>query len=142
MPVQPLNIGQAASHSGLSAKMIRYYEQVGLLPPAVRSASSYRLYGPEAMETLVFIKAARGLGFSLDAVAGLLALKRDPGRASADVQALARQHISALDERIRALTGLRDQLQTLASQCQGDASPHCAILDELAAGASSASTAG
>ncbi|WP_263265021.1 Cu(I)-responsive transcriptional regulator [Pseudomonas sp. RIT-PI-S] len=132
--MQALNIGQAAARSGLSAKMIRHYEQIGLLAPASRSASGYRLYGPEALDTLVFIKSARALGFSLEAVGQLLALKRDPGRASADVQALARRHITALDERIYELTALRDGLRTLVSQCQGNDSPQCAILDELAAG--------
>jgi MerR family transcriptional regulator, copper efflux regulator len=132
MPAFPLNIGQAADHSGLTPKMIRHYEQTGLLPHAVRSSSGYRLYGEDALETLGFIKRARDLGFSLEEVRELLALRRDPGRASADVQALARQHVQALDERIERLLALRDSLQRLVDHCQGNAAPECAILDELA----------
>lgn len=135
MPDPSLNIGQAALQSGLSAKMIRHYEAIGLLPPAPRTASGYRLYGPHAMETLAFIKGAKALGFDLEAVAQLLALRRDPRRASADVQALARQHIAMLNERIGTLVALRDSLGALVEQCQGNASPQCAILDELSAGA-------
>lgn len=129
--MQPLNIGQAAARSGLSAKMIRHYEAIGLLPAAVRSDSGYRLYGPDALETLTFIKRARDLGFSLEAVGELLALKRDSSRASADVKALARRHIRALDAHIQALGALRDNLQGLVDQCQGNASAECAILEQL-----------
>ncbi len=132
MPAFPMNIGQAADRSGLTPKMIRHYEQTGLLPPAVRSNSGYRLYGEDALETLGFIKRARDLGFSLDEVRELLALRRDPDRASADVQALARQHVQALDERIERLLALRESLQRLVDHCQGNAAPECAILDELA----------
>lgn len=132
MPAFPLNIGQAADRSGLTPKMIRHYEQTGLLLPAVRSSSGYRLYGEDALETLGFIKRARDLGFSLQEVRELLALRRDPGRASADVQALARQHVQALDERIEQLLVLRQSLQRLVDHCQGNAAPECAILDELA----------
>ncbi|WP_040260517.1 Cu(I)-responsive transcriptional regulator [Pseudomonas massiliensis] len=127
-----MNIGQAADRSGLTPKMIRHYEQTGLLPPAVRSSSGYRLYGEDALETLGFIKRARDLGFSLEEVRELLALRRDPDRASADVQALARQHVQALDERIERLLALRESLQRLVDHCQGNAAPECAILDELA----------
>jgi MerR family copper efflux transcriptional regulator len=129
--MQPMNIGQAAARSGLSAKMIRHYERIGLLPPAIRTHSGYRLYGPEALETLAFIKRARDLGFSLEAVGQLLALKQDPARASADVQALAQRHIATLDERIQALLALRSNLQALVSQCQGNRSPQCAIIEGL-----------
>jgi MerR family copper efflux transcriptional regulator len=133
MPDRALNIGQAAARSGLSAKMIRHYEAIGLLEPAVRSASGYRLYSAAALDTLVFIKGARAMGFNLEAVAHLLALKRNPRRASADVQAFARQHIMTLDKQIESLSALRASLHTLVSHCQGDASPQCAILDELSA---------
>lgn len=129
--MQPLNIGQAAARSGLSAKMIRHYESIGLLPAAVRTHSGYRLYGPEALESLAFIKHARDLGFSLEEVGQLLALKHDPARASADVQALAKRHILTLEARIQALLGLRENLQALVSQCQGNGSPECAIIDQL-----------
>lgn len=134
MPNLSLNIGQAAAQSGLSAKMIRHYEAIGLLPPAPRTASGYRLYDSQAMQALAFIKGAKALGFSLPAVAQLLALRRDPGRASADVQALAQQHIATLNERIDTLTTLRDSLKAMVNQCQGNSSPQCAILDELSAG--------
>jgi len=129
----PVNIGLAAKRSGLSAKMIRHYEQIGLLPTAVRSDSGYRLYGPDALETLAFIKRARDLGFSLESVGALLALKRDPARASADVQTVAQRHIAELNERIEALIALRNSLQGMADQCQGNASSECAILDQLTA---------
>lgn len=135
MPDLSLNIGQAALQSGLSAKMIRHYEAIGLLPPAPRTASGYRVYGSQAIETLGFIKGAKALGFDLDGVAQLLALRQNPRRASADVQALTRQHIDLLNERIDTLTALRDSLGALVEQCQGNASPQCAILDELSAGA-------
>ncbi|MBD1554363.1 Cu(I)-responsive transcriptional regulator [Pseudomonas typographi] len=129
-----MNIGQAARRSGLSAKMIRYYESIGLLTPAQRSGSGYRLYGAADLHTLGFIKRARDLGFSLDEVARLLELWRDRGRASADVKALAYEHIATLNLRIAELASLRDTLQGLADHCQGDERPDCPILDELQAG--------
>ncbi|MFF7707748.1 Cu(I)-responsive transcriptional regulator [Pseudomonas sp. NPDC007930] len=129
-----MNIGQAARHSGLSAKMIRHYESTGLLAPAKRTGSGYRVYGNDDLHTLGFIKRARDLGFSLEEIARLLALWRDRGRASADVKALAHQHIDALNARIAELASLRDTLQDLADHCQGDQRPDCPILDQLQAG--------
>ncbi|MEN8641437.1 Cu(I)-responsive transcriptional regulator [Pseudomonas sichuanensis] len=129
-----MNIGQAARHSGLSAKMIRYYESIGLLRPARRSDSGYRLYGPEDLHSLAFIKRSRDLGFSLDEVAKLLTLWQDRQRASADVKALATQHIDALNRRIEELVSLRDTLGELVAHCQGDDRPDCPILKDLANG--------
>ena len=129
-----MNIGQAAKHSGLSAKMIRYYEATGLLKPAHRSDSGYRLYSDEDLHTLAFIKRSRDLGFSLEEVGKLLALWQDRQRASSDVKALARQHIDELNQKIVELSSLRDTLQDLVDTCQGDHRPDCPILKDLESG--------
>ena len=129
-----MNIGQAARHSGLSAKMIRYYESTGLLQAAHRSDSGYRLYGKDDLHTLAFIKRSRDLGFSLEEVGKLLTLWQDKGRASADVRALARQHIAELNQKIAELAGLRDTLQELVEHCQGNDRPDCPILKDLESG--------
>ncbi|AJO76384.1 MULTISPECIES: Cu(I)-responsive transcriptional regulator [Pseudomonas] len=129
-----MNIGQAARKSGLSAKMIRYYESIGLLRPAHRSDSGYRLYGDDDLHSLAFIKRSRDLGFSLEEVGKLLTLWQDRQRASADVKALARQHIDELDRKIAELAGLRDTLQDLVQHCHGDHRPDCPILKDLASG--------
>ncbi|WP_095109494.1 Cu(I)-responsive transcriptional regulator [Pseudomonas sp. Irchel 3E20] len=129
-----MNIGQAARQSGLSAKMIRYYESIGLLKPAQRSDSGYRLYSSDDLHSLAFIKRSRDLGFSLEEVGKLLTLWQDRQRASADVKALARQHILELELKIRELGQLRDTLQDLVEHCQGDDRPDCPILKELASG--------
>ncbi len=129
-----MNIGQAARESGLSAKMIRYYESIGLLAPAVRSDSGYRLYQAADLHTLGFIKRSRDLGFSLEEVARLLTLWQDRKRASADVKQLARRHIDELDRRIGELSSLRNTLEHLVEYCHGDDRPDCPILQELASG--------
>lgn len=134
MNAAPLNIGQAARRSGLTAKMIRYYEAIGLLGAAHRSDSGYRLYGEDDLHTLAFIKRSRDLGFSLQEVGKLLALWQDRQRASADVKALARQHVDALNRKIEELASLRDTLQDLVDHCQGDHRPDCPILKNLASG--------
>ncbi len=126
-----MNIGQAAKKTGLSAKMIRYYEAIDLLPAASRSGSGYRRYGAQDLHRLAFIKRARDLGFSLAEVAQLLALWQDRERASADVKALAAGHIAELNLKIAELTGLRDTLQALMHSCQGDQRPDCPILADL-----------
>ncbi|HWD33404.1 Cu(I)-responsive transcriptional regulator [Pseudomonas caricapapayae] len=131
-----MNIGQAARRSGLSAKMIRYYESINLLKPALRSDSGYRVYQQEDLHRLAFIKRSRDLGFSLEEVARLLTLWQDRQRASADVKALASQHIDDLNRRIEELVSLRDTLSELVAHCQGDDRPDCPILKDLAAGAS------
>lgn len=129
-----MNIGQAARRTGLSAKMIRYYESIGLLKPASRSDSGYRLYQQDDLHALAFIKRSRDLGFSLEEVARLLTLWQDRQRASADVKALANQHIADLNRRIDELISLRDTLSELVAHCQGDDRPDCPILKDLAAG--------
>jgi len=129
-----MNIGQAARESGLSAKMIRYYESIGLLAPALRSDSGFRLYQAADLHPLGFIKRSRDLGFSLEEVARLLTLWQDRERASADVKQLARKHIDELDRRIGELSQLRDTLVHLVDHCHGDDRPDCPILQELASG--------
>ena len=129
-----MNIGQAARRTGLSAKMIRYYESIGLLKPATRSDSGYRLYQQDDLHSLTFIKRSRDLGFSLEEVAKLLTLWQDRQRASADVKALASEHIADLNRRIEELVSLRDTLSELVAHCHGDDRPDCPILKDLAAG--------
>jgi MerR family copper efflux transcriptional regulator len=129
-----MNIGQAAKSSGLSAKMIRYYESIGLLQAANRTDSGYRLYSTNDLHTLAFIKRSRDLGFSLEEVGRLLTLWQDRGRASADVKALAHEHIVELNQKIEELAGLRDTLQDLVEHCQGNDRPDCPILKDLESG--------
>ncbi|SEQ82888.1 Cu(I)-responsive transcriptional regulator [Pseudomonas sp. NFACC02] len=129
-----MNIGQAAKNSGLSAKMIRYYESIGLLQAATRTDSGYRVYSANDLHTLAFIKRSRDLGFSLEEVGKLLTLWQDRGRASADVKALANKHIIELNQKIEELAGLRDTLQDLVTHCQGNDRPDCPILRDLESG--------
>ena len=129
-----MNIGAAAKASGLSAKMIRYYEAIGLLPQAGRSDSGYRRYAAEDLNRLAFIKRARDLGFTLEEVGKLLALWQDRQRASAEVKALALRHIAELERRISEMSSLRDTLGELVEHCHGDERPDCPILRDLAAG--------
>ena len=126
-----MNIGQASRRSGLSAKMLRYYESIGLLAPASRGENGYRRYSEEDIHRLAFIKRSRDLGFSLEEVGRLLALWHDRQRASADVKALAASHVTALEQRIRELSELRDTLQRLVDSCHGDERPDCPILSSL-----------
>ncbi len=126
-----MNIGQAAKASGLTAKMLRYYERIGLLAPAGRTDSGYRQYGAEDLRVLAFVRRSRELGFSLEEIRQLLSLWQDRQRASADVKALAKRHIAELDQKIAELTRLRSTLGELVSCCHGDASPDCPILDSL-----------
>lgn len=127
-----MNIGEAAKAAGLSAKMVRYYEAVGLLPQARRTHSGYRQYGRTDVERLRFIRQARDLGFSLERIAELLSLWADRSRASREVKELASSHIEELNQRIAELTAMRDALQQLVQCCHGDDRPECPILDTLA----------
>lgn len=125
------SIGEAARASGVSAKMIRYYEAVGLLRPAGRSAGNYRSYDRTAIQTLRFVGRSRALGFPMDVISRLLALWQDKERNSADVKALALQHVAELDQRIAALQAMKTAIEQVAEQCHGDHRPDCPILDEL-----------
>ncbi|MBN8629432.1 MAG: Cu(I)-responsive transcriptional regulator [Rhodobacterales bacterium] len=126
-----MNIGEAARESGVSAKMIRYYEETGLIPPAGRTGSGYRTYGPKEVQVLRFVRRARDLGFPMEKVADLLALWRDRDRASADVKRLAEDQIEALETRIREMVEMKATLEHLAHACAGNARPDCPILDDL-----------
>ena len=135
----PVNIGDAASASGVSAKMIRHYEEIGLVPPASRTHSGYRVYAEADVHTLRFIRRARNLGFSVKQIEALLSLWRDRRRASGKVKALALAHMAELDARILEMTEMRRSLEHLAGQCHGDLRPDCPILEDLSAGTSNAS---
>ncbi|WP_018410232.1 Cu(I)-responsive transcriptional regulator [Methyloversatilis thermotolerans] len=126
-----MNIGEAAARSGVSARMVRHYEALGLLPEVARSEAGYRRYGEREVHTLRFIRRARDLGFSMEEIAGLLALWQKPDRASADVKRIAQAHIVDLDRRIAEMTAMRRTLESLVSCCQGDGRPDCPILDSL-----------
>ncbi len=127
-----MNIGEAARASGVTAKMIRYYESVGLLPPVGRTTSGYRVYGTHEVHALQFVRQARRLGFLVEDIRKLLALWQDRKRASAEVKAIALEHVAELDRRIAELTDMRDTLAHLAVNCNGDDRPDCPILERLA----------
>ena len=126
------NIGQAAAQSGVSAKMIRHYESLGLLPVVHRTDAGYRQYGANEVHTLSFIRRGRALGFSMAEIAELLKLWQNKQRASADVKKIALTHVADLDRRIAEMTAMRNTLQNLAQCCQGNARPDCPILMGLA----------
>lgn len=127
-----LNIGEAAKASGVSAKMIRHYEEIGLMPRAGRTAAGYRVYRETDVHGLRFIRRARDLGFTMREIEALLGLWRNRRRASADVKRLATMHVAELDARIAELQGMRRALQDLLNCCHGDDRPDCPILDDLA----------
>jgi len=127
-----VNIGEASAATGVTAKMIRYYESVALIASAERTAAGYRRYSPADLQVLRFLKRARSLGFSVDQMRELLALWRDDERASADVKRLALAHVGALDAKARAIAEMSRALQQLADQCDGDHRPNCPIIDGLA----------
>ncbi|SCX93345.1 Cu(I)-responsive transcriptional regulator [Microvirga guangxiensis] len=127
-----MNIGQAASASGVSAKMIRYYESIGLIPKTIRTESGYRVYSDHDVHTLRFIRRARDLGFSVEQIADLVSLWRDRERASKDVKTIALDHVAVLERKIRELQDMASTLKHLAENCCGDSRPHCPILEELA----------
>ena len=126
-----MNVSQAADRSGLPAKTIRYYEEVGLISPD-RAANGYRDYTRDDVHRLAFLKRARGLGFSIDDCRQLMALYRDRSRASHDVRQIAVAHVAAIEEKIRELESMRRTLDTLIHACHGDDRPDCPILDDMA----------
>jgi MerR family transcriptional regulator, copper efflux regulator len=129
-----MNIGEASAASGVSAKMIRYYESIGLIPGATRTQSGYRVYSDDDVHRLGFIRRARNLGFSVEQMAALLALWSDRSRASADVKRIALEHIEALERKAREIESMAATLRHLANHCHGDRRPHCPIIEELAMG--------
>ena len=127
-----MNIGQAATASGVSAKMIRYYESIGLIPAADRRDSNYRDYGAEDVHRLGFIRRARDLGFSIAEITDLLRLWGDRKRSSRDVKKLTMAHLGELDRKIAALGEMRDTLAHLVECCDGGDRPDCPIIESLA----------
>jgi len=127
-----MNIGRASAESGISAKMIRYYEGIGLIPAASRSDGGYREYSDNDVHTLRFIRRARDLGFTVEQMVELLALWRDRKRASADVKRIALKHVEELERKARELREMSGTLRHLADHCKGNERPDCPIINELA----------
>jgi MerR family copper efflux transcriptional regulator len=127
-----MKIGYAAKASGVSAKMIRHYESVGLLPPASRSDAGYRQYSEKDVRTLLFIRRSRDLGFSIEEIRNLVSLWQDQARSSREVKVLARQHLDYLDRKLEELLSMKNALSHLVSCCHGDERPDCPILENLA----------
>lgn len=132
-----MNIGQAAKASGVSPKMIRYYEQTGLIPKAARRGTGYRDYGEDDVHRLRFIRRARDLGFTVEQIGELLALWSDRDRASADVKAIALEHVKGLRTKLAEIEGMINTLETLAASCHGDDRPDCPIILGLEQGVES-----
>lgn len=126
-----MNISEAAARSGLAAKTIRYYEEIGLAPAPNRGANGYRRYGEPEIDRLRFLSRARSLGFSVEECRELLGLYGNRERRSADVKAIALARIGEIDRRIREMEALRRCLEDLAARCHGDDKPDCPILDDL-----------
>jgi MerR family transcriptional regulator, copper efflux regulator len=129
-----MNIGEAAKASGVSAKMIRYYEQIGLIAEADRTDAGYRRYGEADVHTLRFVRRARDFGFSIADITRLLALWQDRERSSADVKKVALHHVTDLRRKIAEMEGMMQTLEHLAKNCHGDNRPACPILDDLTGG--------
>lgn len=125
------NIGEAAARSGVSAKMLRHYESLGLLPQVARTEAGYRLYSDKEVHTLRFIRRARDLGFSIAEITELLKLWQNRRRASSEVKRIALAHVADLDRRLAEMMAMKRSLETLASCCHGDERPDCPILDGL-----------
>ncbi|MGJ7557407.1 Cu(I)-responsive transcriptional regulator [Variovorax sp. RB2P76] len=124
-------IGEAAQRSGVSARMVRHYEGLGLLPAVARTESGYRQYGEADIHTLRFIKRSRDLGFSMEEIAELVGLWHNRRRASASVKRIAQKHLGELEQRIADMQAMRNTLSHLVHCCHGDARPDCPILDDL-----------
>ncbi len=135
-----MNIGEAAEAVGISAKMIRHYEQLGLMPEAVRTEAGYRQYTARDLSVLRFIRQARGLGFSMKQIADLMGLWGDSGRTSREVKALAQAHLADLAQKLAELQAMKEGLERLVAACHGDDDPHCAILENLAVDSPAAPT--
>ena len=129
-----MNIGQAAAASGVSAKMIRYYESIGLINAVTRTEAGYRVYSEADVHTLRFVRRARDLGFSVEQITNLLALWQDRSRASAEVKRIAQAHVVELEEKMRELAEMANTLRHLAKNCHGDHRPDCPIITELSQG--------
>lgn len=129
-----MNIAEAAKHTGLSSKTIRYYEKEGIIPPAKRSANGYRLYDLEQLDSLLFVKRARGLGFSLSDSHELLLISQDPGRSSAAVKQKAEQHLIKVNNQIEQMQKIKGVLESVVDKCLGDEQAACPILDKLSQG--------
>jgi Cu(I)-responsive transcriptional regulator len=128
----PVNIGDAAKFSGVSAKMVRHYESLGLLPAVARTDSGYRQYSEAEVHTLRFIKRARDLGFSMEEIGELVGLWQNRRRASANVRKIATKHADELAQKIAAMQEMQKTLQHLIHCCHGDERPECPILEDLA----------
>ena len=131
-PQAAINIGDVALASGVTAKMIRHYEDIGLIPKARRTSAGYRLYTPDDVHVLRFVRHARGLGFSMDEIATLLGLWRNKRRPSSKVRELAQAHLDELNRKIAEMLAMKATLGKLVECCHGDERPECPILDELA----------
>ena len=127
-----MDIGRASKASGVSVKMVRHYEAIGLLPKVARTFANYRVYGPNDVHVLRFIRRGRDLGFSIEEIRELLGLWRNTSRSSAAVKKVAGRHIEDLKARIREMESLVGTLEHLAKHCHGDHRPDCPILDDLA----------
>lgn len=132
MTFSPMNIGQAAEASGVSAKMIRHYEEIGLVPKVRRTDANYRMYGENEVHQFKFIRHARNLGFSMKQISDLLGLWRNTRRSSSQVKALAAAHIAELERKIDEMRIMKGTLERLARHCHGDDRPDCPILEGLA----------
>jgi Cu(I)-responsive transcriptional regulator len=132
LPMQSMNIGEAAAAAGVTPKMIRHYESLGLIPEADRTEAGYRLYGDREVAMLRFIRQSRGLGFATKQIESLLALWRDDRRESRQVKAVAMRQLAELEERQRELDQMRSTLEQLVARCPDSHEAHCAILDGLA----------
>ncbi|WBY01317.1 Cu(I)-responsive transcriptional regulator [Ramlibacter tataouinensis] len=130
----PWNIGEAARRSGVSAKMVRHYESLGLLPAVHRTDSGYRQYGEREVHTLRFIRRARDLGFSMAEIAELVKLWQNRRRSSHEVHRIASKHVEELTRKLEEMETMRRTLQHLVDCCHGDERPDCPILDELESG--------
>ena len=126
-----MDIGRASKESGVSVKMIRHYEAIGLLPKVARTFSNYRVYGPNDVHVLRFIRRARDLGFSMEDIKELLSLWQNRSRSSSSVKKITGKHIEELKAKIEELRSMLDTLEYLAKHCHGDHRPECPILDDL-----------